>query len=297
MPIDIPGNGYIIQISDDHRSVELWSSERLPFEPKGRLYQMRNHLRTAIAGLREDHSSLLLAEYRSDRASDSFDLENVLFYNIGSSYFRKLDERRLRIERVHGAIPPTPDGKQYEHYHRYSVEREDEGAPEPDRTSILMRWQGVVIPRPSEGVKPAVYWAALQSAEALRIARGTNRTYPSYGLILLVQAPESVHLAGAMKPLIDGMVSAMHGHDGFNVDKVARRLSAQLNVNAEKVKTMLLDESKSVLGKKKLLVARANGVQWQPDDHLISLIDIGVERVAISQWMMSGSFFAIGDPI
>jgi hypothetical protein len=68
--------------------VELWSLKRLPFEPKDWLLDMRDSLRTAISQLIVNDSSILSATYTSP-IEELCDVENILFYNVGTGRFKK----------------------------------------------------------------------------------------------------------------------------------------------------------------------------------------------------------------
>ncbi len=58
---------YYINCPDgDSNIVELWSSKRLPFEPKGWLSDMRSSLIEAISQMEISDDSFLRATYHSD---------------------------------------------------------------------------------------------------------------------------------------------------------------------------------------------------------------------------------------
>lgn len=59
----------------------------IAFEPKGWLYDLRESLRTAVGQLTVDDDSILNATYSSP-INELCDVENVLFYNIGTGAFR-----------------------------------------------------------------------------------------------------------------------------------------------------------------------------------------------------------------
>jgi hypothetical protein len=50
---------------DNENSVELWSTVRLPFEPKGWLLEMRNSLKLAIRDIKVGNNTILNAIYSS----------------------------------------------------------------------------------------------------------------------------------------------------------------------------------------------------------------------------------------
>src|SRR5438552_4510390 len=68
-------------------SVELWSTARLQFEPKGWQLEMRHDLRDALRALDGDQVSAL---YASPLIDSRCDIENILIYNVGAATFRQL---------------------------------------------------------------------------------------------------------------------------------------------------------------------------------------------------------------
>jgi hypothetical protein len=86
------------RIAGDAREVTLWTRQRLPFEPKGWLKQMRDGLRKALLQLDAADAQQLYMKY-SAAGSDRFDLEHVLTYNVGAGAFRRLAPSVLLMER------------------------------------------------------------------------------------------------------------------------------------------------------------------------------------------------------
>ena len=80
-------------------SVEVWSTERLPFEPKGLLKRLRTDICSAVKGIRCGFEQILHATYVSPIRARC-DVENILFYNVGTACFHQVDKAGLRFERV-----------------------------------------------------------------------------------------------------------------------------------------------------------------------------------------------------
>jgi hypothetical protein len=111
------GSSRLYEIRGDNSSVEIWLHRRLPFEPKGEMRSARDDLQKALQRLVCPSGLVLAATYSS--ADCSFcDVENILFYNVGSGAFAGIARRGLRFERTQG-IPTTPDGRAFSYYQRY----------------------------------------------------------------------------------------------------------------------------------------------------------------------------------
>jgi len=74
---------------------------------------------------------------------------------------------------------------------------------------------------------------------------------PSYlGLELKVNAPRSsrINLATVIKPLLDGIISGFHSHDGTHNSIVIGRVAQSLGEKESVIEHMLMDESTDILG-------------------------------------------------
>jgi hypothetical protein len=270
--------------------VELWSLTRLQFQPKGWQIQMRRELRGALASLAGDQIAALYAS----PVLDACDTENILFYNVGMAAFRMLSEGRLRFER--GFDPPAAPAALPEpllHYHRYRAGAEINGEFElwPERES-LATFDDVELPQLRETTKPAVIWWALRHSN-LEIPR--RPAYGGYfGTRITVRTASAVTAAQVIKPLLDGVVSALHTYVGTQLKVVADRLAEQLAVRSVDIAGALVETGTAVLGERALVVPRATGVQWFPADDRCDACEVRVERdLSATRATVSGAVFAV----
>lgn len=230
----------------------------------------------------------MFAEYRSTSPDNYFDIENILLYNIGLSCFRKIDIHSLHIKRTAGLIPKAPNCKVYSHYYAYQLAEVCKKGHNIGQT--IQKWHSVTIPKPTAQTKPATYWVAMKNASSDFVRYNIQyKPMKPLGLSIYIHGPEKIQLTTSIKPMIDGIVSSMHAHDGSNLDKIVPRLSKQLSIEPEKIKELLLEEENTVLGKKKLLSLRDKSIQWHPDDNLMTEITVGHEEG--KQWHISGSLY------
>jgi len=106
--------------------------------------------------------------------------------------------------------------------------------------------------------------------------------------------------AKIIKPLVDGVIAALHTHDGTALADVSDRLRAQLpgsdasdiaqlpgsdasdiaqlpGSDASDIAQRLVDDDAAVLGPRRLVWPRASGVQWNPADDLCVALELRVE--------------------
>ena len=94
-----------------------------------------------------------------------------------------------------------------------------------------------------------------------------------------------------IKVLVDGVVSALHRHDGSQLELLAARLSGRLAVPADHV-ARLLTGNAAVLGTRRLLWPYREFVQWNPADDAIASLRVGT--MPSSTWLLSGRLTKLG---
>jgi hypothetical protein len=181
--------------------------------------------------------------------------------------------------------PPEPLDGEARHYAGYAIE--DPGARFQawrERKSVA-EWADVEMPRLSEATKPGSVWLALREAHVS--VDGSLAGQP-YALRLIVGAPTggSVAPAKILKPLVDGVIAALHVHDGSAIAALGDRLAHQCSgVSAKHVRELLTEETAAVLGERRLVWPRAHGVQWNPADDLcvaLELLTVPSDRVQLA---------------
>lgn len=90
-----------------------------------------------------------------------------------------------------------------------------------------------------------------------------------WGISIAINAPSSLSIACStiVKPLIDGITSALHCHDGSNIDCVSEQLGKNLRVSDDiPIRSLLEDSDHALFGRTNLLYPYRNNVKWNPRD-------------------------------
>ncbi len=298
-PTTTPSNPpveYIVQPSRDQRVVEVWSTRLLPFEPTGRYLDLRTDIRNSIRALPDNPDGVLHAICGTPQQSkENWDVENILFYNVGTSYFAPSARRGVRFERAFSyPSPPQPLGAQNVVYHRYTAASLDDEFTYWESSQVLARWTNVEVPRLGASSKPASIWHRMAASPIEIVAR--PEVLPSrFGLTVTITVPASVgavNTVNVLKPLIDGLISSFQAHDGES-DEVSRRVAAEIGIDPQTVASLLCRRDYALLGTRQLVVLRAQGVMWQPDDRLLLAGEVRVHTHPGTQWLVSGTLFEI----
>jgi hypothetical protein len=275
------GGPYLVQTKEAAAGavVAAWSADRLPYEPRGWLAAFRDELRVALRRLEAAPHELLYALYASAQ-EDFFDVENILFYNVGTPSLARAGRYGVCYERAyHVPAPPHPVSWPARHYHGYRLQPASPGFVHWQEGPVLARWQFTTGER-ADLTDCTRLWFRLKTTGHIEALRAAPRQ--PFILRVLITAPPAAPLVATnlLKPLSDGVVCAFHGHNGQDEVEICRRLAARLQTEPGAVHTFLNDEATAVLGTRRLLWPYRNGVQWNPADDLCVAAELRVRPAA-----------------
>jgi hypothetical protein len=191
------------------------SRTRLSFEPTGEMKLYRDDLRAALRKtLPQDGCGLVATYLAPDHGV--VDVENVLLYNVGSGSYGHLVGGGLAVQRS-----GSPDAM---HHLDYRVQH----VTVPTDAGAVI----ATIDAPLEPWKTAgQWWRGLRPF--VQPVLGGARPARRFRLdVELHGAWSGPALAACVKPMLDGLVSALHVHDGANELDVRPRVEAALGAEA-----------------------------------------------------------------
>lgn len=247
-------------------ALEAWSTARLPYMPTGWRADLRHQLREAAVHLVAAPGQALHAVYGSSDTS-MVDAENVLFYNVDSGRFAAATRGGLRFERAL-AVPascPVPLAGESSHYHGYWITPRNAPFQHWVPGQTLVRRKATLAGTSVPG-RAGPIWFALKRATPEVLA---DTPVPGrFGLRVTLTLPTKVEPSAAilLKPVFDGVISALHRHDGRDRAEVSDRLALQLQADAREIDALLRSGDGGVLGKRRLVWPWGKTVQWNPRD-------------------------------
>ncbi len=259
---------------------------------------MREDLREAVRTLECGSDEVLHATYVSgvDQACDA---ENILFYNVGASYFAQSSSNGLRFERAFSEPPPPPRllKERVLHYQFYGPAKRQDGFAYWRSRRKLVQWEvSSEALGPSTSATSIWYWMKRELGET---GGAIKREPPRFGLRVAIHAPSGLapNPAALVKPLFDGIISAFHSHDGAMLEQVSDRLARKLGVEAREVADHLLSDSAAVLGRRRLVYPWGKSVQWNPaDDRCVAAeLVLYIDTNRDSLWRLSGELFELDE--
>jgi len=228
--------------------VTAWSTARLPHEPKGWLKDYRHELQAAVRAMRPTPTSHLVAEYSAPEAA-FVDLENVLLYNVGSGCYSHLTTQGLLCRRT--------QSKDARHRVNYCVAEPLEWPESAGRLLAEATLREAVFPSTA-----VAWWYAFRShlkVDSDAEHRGEIALSVEFG-----SAWRGRGVASAVKELLDGLVMALHVHDGTLAEHIPLAL-AKVGDGPE-LWELLNEPSAAILGRRQLVHRRGTGITVNPAD-------------------------------
>lgn len=259
-------------------TVQVWSVRRLPFEPKGWLLALRGSIRKALVQLEAEPGRLLHGIYGS-QDDGNFDVENVLFYNVGPSFVAKAGRYGVRFERTYAAPePPEPLEGASLHYDSYSLEEMNWQFRHWRSGALIARWEF----EGGEGVLNdcARVWTALKKSTRVWVHEENVVQPLAVRIVIGLPGAVSMPVTAVLKPLIDGVISAFHYHEGGDETELAERLKGRTGVEASRIENWLTDRRQAALGGRRLLWPRGKSVQWNPADERCVAVEVQARSLA-----------------
>lgn len=262
---------------------------RLPFEPKGWLVDLRAELAAAARALHAADGELLDAVVAAPAGPSNWDVENVLFYNVGTGCFAAAAVHGVRFARAdQWPTPPTALSAAVAAYHRYEL-RSPATAVDLDAGPLVASWHDVQMPA---AMTATSVWAAMATAPVT--LNGDGLAGQRYALRFVLRGPARLarSTVALLKPIVDGVVASFHQHDGTKLDDLAARVDAVLAGTVD-ARPLLMHDSRAVLGRRRLLWPRAQGVQWNPADDLCVVGELLFEPGETATTRLDGRLVAL----
>jgi hypothetical protein len=288
-------------VLSSNNKVEVWSERRLPFEPKGWLQSLRTDVRSNLSVINCSKSQVLHAVYISP-VKEPCDVDNLLFYNVGTAYFQQKGAG-VRLERSFSQVPPQPQGSKVEsvqHYQCYISESKEKCFEYWLPTRTLIQWDSIMTADKVEAFNksknPVFFWFAVKSGSIQAVSE-LQRVPSAFGIRLKICVPRHIQFSfiDLLKPMLDGAIGAFHQHDGTNEEFIAKHLASVLDIKTHDVIFYLEEDTCAVLGNRTLFWLRQNGLQWNPADDLCVVVELLVESSDKDVVTFTGELFEVAE--
>ncbi len=285
-------------IFNDNKVLAL-SQFRIPFdlyelkeERKKMILEFRNELIQGIKSLICSDNRILYGRYgSSDTENTFFDVENILFYNIGTGNFKELVKNGIAFssfnnEEIESIL--REENFKYSCIYEYSIINPDSLSVDDEKSLAI--WKDSLVCS-FKGSKPLDYWKAIQDAKQDIIIYDNIdcNNNDVFGLDLTVYIPNglSINIVTSMKPFLDGLICAFHG--SYNMESDLEYLMEKLECDENTMRNSYLN----ILGNRQYVYKYRNNIKWNPADDLCKTVMIRLENSFDSNWRLSGRIYKI----
>lgn len=270
---------YVLKADDKEVCIE--ADFYVPFEPKkvninirDKVVELQRVIKQSVKGLVVGDDEILFASYSENNKNRFYDVENMLFFNIGTSAFSNCCKSQLAFigdEKRFSAFEMQHIGKEGKYYYSYRIVKRKEVETMLSRKSIIASWNGIPIDvKISNSV--ARYYAPIRKNVKDINVKESLKEKSLFGLKLDLTLPFKIMPASVMKPLLDGIICAFHGEEGRVTDTVSMMLgdvSELVNEESNKL---------NIFGNREY-VSQYRGVgsyKWNPEDERLQFAWITV---------------------
>lgn len=217
-------NTEFFDITANEKSVLAASDFYIPFEigpsqagKRTQIADFKSKLRTAIGLMRPQGREILFAQYAEEGGKDRFfDLENMLFYNLGPTVFANCAVHGISFSALPDKAALCRENGLRDRKHVYCYQCLPLSAAESHFAALplMAEWTDISLDRREAGTL-AKYWKAIRRAKD-RVTVFDYAESPitsCFALKIQLYLSNEVKLANAIKPLIDGVVCAFHGEN------------------------------------------------------------------------------------
>lgn len=271
-----PDETHVIVPSTNPPGFEAWSTLRLSFDSTAAPQKaFKSALGTEAQRLAAGPGEMLEAVFTGERLAQECDAENVLHYNVGPGRFRDATRYGVRFERRWA----RPDSDRVARvgpvatHHSYRIVPCTQPSRHWRSVRTLVTLRDVPVGVLTHDSKPDAIWLETR----LRNVTTASAHAGPFGLRVRWRVAGATGIAAGVKPLLDGLVSALHEHDGRDLEVLSASVARRVQRSATEISRLLMSNPGAVLGRRRLLWPRAGAHQWSPDDERCASATVLIE--------------------
>lgn len=211
-------------IENNSKSVSVISDFYVPFEPKKsnieireKVIALRKNIKSSIEKLVVEKDEILFASYFETDKNRFFDVENMLFYNIGTSTFSKCCKNQVAFigdEERFSQNKDNPTDMDSKCFYNYKIVKTNEIHNLINGKNILAHWEEIDIDLKIPQSAMRYYSAIRENANNINIKQALDKNFKLFGMKIEITVPNKNLPASIMKPMLDGLICAFHGEQG-----------------------------------------------------------------------------------
>lgn len=275
-------------------AIRAFSKERIPYQPEDWRKNFREDLRCALSKLKPPtEEQYLKVSYCGTDAY--YDLENILFYNIGPSHFRQIATHRIFAKKCsQQEMKTTDEGEEFPHRYAYEICDSQNQTVFWGKHSLAAEWEPLSISGSLSRNKPVDYWRALKEKPKKvhsHYCKPQELRDSNFGVKIKLSVPKTknVNLTSVIKPMLDGAICAFH-----SADEVLKEESSTILKHLRVSEQLLFSRDHDILGECRFIYHyRKNSVKWNPKDNLCVAFEIEAEYNDDRECRFSGKIYKL----
>ena len=220
----------------------------------------------------------MLAEFGNFSKKEWFyDIENILFYNVGTSHFKNACKNGLVFTEA-----AKDESAKAKFLYRYRLLPK---AELPNDNVAVLSWKNIEMKAISSSLKPIHYWKTFKENRHKLFTDG-RKVSDWFGLCIHIETPKGkiVQPEAVMKSLLDGIICALHPAKGD--------LTSFCNILGCNEEWILGDDA-CVLQSREYVHEYRGGIKWDPADDRCKYVAITVSAGDGETARLSGMIFEI----
>lgn len=271
-------------INANEKSVNIISDFYVPFEPKKskienrkNVIELRDRIKSSIEELVVAEDEILLASYFETNKNRFYDVENMLFFNIGTASFSNCCKNQVAFIGDEERFTQKNDftsNKESKSTYSYKVIKTDEIYDLINQKNIIASWEDLDINLDIPQSAKRYYSTIRENAKSIIINKNVDKNFKLFGMKIDITLPTKNLPASIMKPLLDGLICAFHGEQGsvqetLNLmfgNSIGRKYGDCGNLN--------------IFGKRQYvdIYRGADSYKWNPEDERLQFAWITVRK-------------------
>ena len=284
---------YVMEHSDKY--VIVTSDFYIPFEPKkanirirDKVIALHSAIKNAIKNLVVGENEILFASYSENDKNRFYDVENMLFFNIGASAFRECCKSQLAFmgdeTRFYSDEEEKTDGEE-KYYYSYLVKKEREVEAILASKKVIASWDDIFVDMKIPQSATRYYKTLRENSSQISVNSVLNGK-ELFGMKLDITLPNNSLPASVMKPLLDGIICAFHGEEDRAEGSIIKMFGMATDViNADTAKL-------NIFGEREYLspYRGENSYKWNPEDERLQFAWITIHKG--SKAKLSGKIYS-----
>lgn len=284
--------GYTLKANN--KEVLIEADYYVPFEPKkanvkirDKVIELQNVIKQSIKELVVEDEEILFAAYSENDKNRFYDVENMLFFNIGTSTFSNCCKNQIAFvgdEERFVAMDTHHTDTEERYFYSYRVLKVKEVESLLADKKVIASWNEISIDTKIPQSATRYYATIRENATNITVKEAlTDKCL--FGMKLDLTLPFKSLPASVMKPLLDGIICAFHGEENKAIETINMMFGNTVQFVNEASKKL------NIFGNREYVspYRGENSYKWNPEDERLQFAWITVHLG--KEAMISGEIY------